>query len=556
MSATPGGPGRPAQVPGDVATAAQARRARLRAAAAAHGVPLATILVSVAVVVLTYLAGKLAYRLRDVILMIVAAGFLALILNPLVVALQRWRIRRRGQAVAVVTIWTVLVFAGLVAAFGYPLAHGLTHFSQRLPSDVAAAEHGRGWIGQLVRRFHLQEWITRNAPKLQSLGVTLARPALTVGKGAVSLLATLGTIFALLVLFLLEGPKMGRWLLDLMPPGRAAYCRRVAGEISQSVTGYAFGNLLTSLIAGLVVFVTLTVLGVPFPLLWALWVALVDFLPMIGGALAGIPTVLFALGHSLTAGIVTAAAFIAYQQIENHVLNPVVMSRTVKINPLLVLLSILVGTSIGSWLGGSFGSFVAALLSIPVAGALQVIVRELWQITGRPERAEGEQAAGPQPSITDQQKSGPHRELYDGGRQADEDIAAPQPDATRPGSTRRPKPFPRRSRSPRWHPSSTTSGSRRDARPIARTNITRAAIAFIFTRLRGGLLISGRSAAISAQEGPQEMGKTTDIREAAEAELKFDPLVDDEVSGQIDPPLRVEGRPGARSNGGLAVNGT
>ena len=243
MSATPAGPGRPAQVPGDAATTAQARRARLRAAAAARGVPLATILVSVVVVVLTYLAGKLAYRLRDVILMIVAAGFLALILNPLVVALQRWRIRRRGWAVAVVTIWTVLVFAGLVAAFGYPLVHGLTHFSQRLPSYVQSAEHGHGWIGHLVRRFHLQTWITRNAPKLQSLGVTLARPALTAGKGAVSLLATLGTIFALLVLFLLEGPKMGRWLLDLMPPGRAAYYRRVAGEISQSVTGYALGNL-------------------------------------------------------------------------------------------------------------------------------------------------------------------------------------------------------------------------------------------------------------------------------------------------------------------------
>ncbi len=411
MSATSVRPGRAAQAPGDAATAAHGRRARLRAAAAARGVPLATILVSVAVVALTYLAGKLAYRLRDVILMSVVAGFLALILNPLVVALQRRRIRRRGPAVAVVTIWTVLVFAVLVATFGYPLVHGLTHFSQRLPSYVQYAEHGHGWIGQLIRRFHLQTWVTRNAPKLQSLGATLARPALTVGKGAAAMLATLGTIFALLVLFLLEGPKMSRWLLDLMPPGRAAYCRRVASEISQSVTGYAFGNLLTSLIAGLVVFVTLTVLGVPFPLLWALWVALVDFLPMIGGALAGIPTVLFALGHSLTAGIVTAAAFIAYQQIENHVLNPVVMSRTVKINPLLVLLSILVGTSIGSWLGGLFGSFVAALLSIPVAGALQVIARELWQITARPEPPDGELAAGPAPTVGDQQTSGTDREL-------------------------------------------------------------------------------------------------------------------------------------------------
>ena len=146
--------------------------------------------------------------------------------------------------------------------------------------------------------------------------------------------------------------------------------------------------------------------------------ALVDFLPMIGGALAGIPTVLFALSQSLTAGIVTAAAFVAYQQFENHVLNPVVMSRTVKINPLLVLLSILVGTSIGSWLGGFFGAFVAALLSIPVAGALQVVARELWQITGRPIPADGEQAAGPDPPAGDQQASGTDREPYDGGRQA------------------------------------------------------------------------------------------------------------------------------------------
>jgi predicted PurR-regulated permease PerM len=409
MSVTTARPGRPAQAPGK-ATAAQVRRARLRAAVSARGIPLATILVSVAVVALAYLAGKLAYRLRDVILMIMVAGFLALILNPLVVGLQRRRIRRRGSAVAMVTIWTVVVFVGLVAAFGYPLVHGLTHFSQRLPSYVQAAEHGRGWIGHLVRRFHLQSWVTRNSPKLQSLGAALARPALNVGKGAVSMLATLGTIFALLVLFLLEGPKMGRWLLDLMPPKRAAYCRRVAGEVSQSVTGYAFGNLLTSLIAGLVIFVTLTVLGVPFPLLWAVWVALVDFLPMIGGALAGIPTVLFALGHSLTAGLVTAAAFIAYQQIENHVLNPVVMSRTVKINPLLVLLSILVGTSVGDWVGGFFGSFVAALLSIPVAGALQVIARELWQITGQPGPPDDEGTAGPEPPVGDQLTAGTDRE--------------------------------------------------------------------------------------------------------------------------------------------------
>jgi len=378
-----------ASVRADDATTVPVRHRRLRDAAARRGVPLATILVTVAVVVLTYLAGKLAYRIRDVLLMIAVAGFISLILNPLVVALQRWGIRRRGGAVAIVAVWTVLVFAGLLAAFGYPLAHGVTHLSQGLPSYVQAAEHGRGWIGHLVTRFHLQAWVTRNAPKLQSLGTTLAKPALTAGKGAASLLATLATIFALIVLFQLEGPKMREGLLQLMPPERAAYYSRVAREIGQSATGYALGNLLTSLIAGVVVFVTLTLLGVPFPLLWALWVALVDFLPMVGGALAGIPTVLFALGHSLTAGIVTAAAFLIYQQIENHVLNPVVMSRTANVNPLLVLLSLLVAASVGDWVGGFFGSFVGALLAIPAAGALQVITRELWRASAQPSAGPG-----------------------------------------------------------------------------------------------------------------------------------------------------------------------
>src|SRR6202034_2184450 len=143
-----------------------------------------------------------------------------------------------------------------------------------------------------------------------------------------------------------------RGLLGVMRPSRAARVSEVAEEVNRSVTGFMLGNFTTSLIAGLVVLVTLMALGVPFPFLWALWVALVDFLPMIGGALAGIPTVLFAFGHSLTAGIVTLVVFLIYTQTENHVLNPIIMSRTVKVNPLLVLLSILIGAEIGSWIGG------------------------------------------------------------------------------------------------------------------------------------------------------------------------------------------------------------
>jgi predicted PurR-regulated permease PerM len=364
------------------------RRARLWRAAASRGIPLPTILTTVAVVAAAFMAAKLFYRLRDVILLIVVAGFVAVILNPLVVALQRWRIPRRGWAVAVVTLWGLLVFIGLAVAFGYPLANGITHLAHGLPSYVDAAQHGRGWIGHLVRRYHIQSWVQNNTPKIVNFGQGLAKPALSLGKGAISLLISLFTIFVLVLLLLLEGPKMRTGLLGQMSSERAERYSKVAREVNRSVTGYMLGDILTSVIAGAVVFVTLLVMGVPFPFLWALWVALVDFLPMIGGALAGIPTVLFAVGHSLTAGIVTLVVFLVYTQFENHVLNPIVMSRTVKVNPLLVLVSILFGASIGSWIGGTFGAFVAALIAIPTAGAIQVLVRELWAATAPPQPAE------------------------------------------------------------------------------------------------------------------------------------------------------------------------
>ena len=381
------------------------RRARLWAAAESRGVPLRTIITAVAVVVLTYLAGKLIYRLRDVFLLMIVAGFIALLLNPLVVLLQRWIVPRRGVAVSIVTVLAVLAFAGLAVAFGYPLVNGITHLAQQLPSYVTQAEHGRGWIGHLVARFHVQAWVQKNAPKLVSYGTSLAKPALSLGKGAASLVIALVTIFVLVVLLLLEGPKLRAGVLGLMSPARAGRYIRVASDVNRSVTGYMLGNFMTSVVAGVVVFVTLLILGVPFALLWGLWVALLDFLPMIGGALAGIPTVLFAVGHSFTAGVITLVVFLVYTQIENHILNPVVMSRTVKINPLFVLVSILVWASIGSWIGGFFGGFVAALLAIPIAGATQVIVREVWQSTApdeqpRPVHADQESTASQESTVS------------------------------------------------------------------------------------------------------------------------------------------------------------
>jgi predicted PurR-regulated permease PerM len=364
------------------------RIARLWGAADRRRVPLRTIIVSVLVVAFFYLSGKLIYRLRDVLLLILVAGFVAVLLNPSVLLLQRRFVKRRGVAVALVTLVALLVFLGLAVAFGYPLVNAITHLANRLPSYVASAENGKGWLGHLVRRYHVQRWVTQNAPKLVTFGQDLSKPALSLGKGALSLLVELATIFILVLLLLLEGSKLRHGVLSLLSPRQADEVSAVSSEVNRAVVGYMLGNFLTSLICGIVVFVTLLTLGVPFPVLWALWVALVDFLPMIGGALAGIPTVLFAFAAtgSVTVGVVTLVVFLIYTQFENHVLNPVVMSKTVRISPLLVLISVLVGASLGAWVGGLFGGFVAALLAIPAAGALQVIVREGWRITGPPVR--------------------------------------------------------------------------------------------------------------------------------------------------------------------------
>ncbi len=369
------------------------RRARLWQAAEARKIPLRAILATVGVVVLVYLAAELIDRLRTVILLLVVAGFIALLLNPLVVVLQR-ALRRRGFAVAVVTLVAVLAFGGLATAFGYPLIDGMTHLAADLPGYVRRIQHGQGWLGHLVTRYHLQTWVERNAPKLVGYARDLGKPALSLGKGAVSLTFSLVTVFVLVVLMLLEASKLRVGVLRLMAPARASRYTAIAGQVSREVTGFMLGDLATSVIAGGVVLLTLLILGVPFPYLWALWVALVDFLPMIGGALAGIPVVLFAFTHSVTAGIVTVLVFLVYTQVEDHILNPLIMSRTVRINPLLVLVSILVGASIGDWIGGVFGAFVAALLAIPVAGALQVVVREVWRSTAVPATEPGEQSTG------------------------------------------------------------------------------------------------------------------------------------------------------------------
>ena len=371
------------------------QRRKLRASLSWGPVPIGTILATVGIVVGVYLAGKVLYRLRDIVLIMVVGAFVALLLNPMVAWLQRLGLRRRGLAVAVVTVVAMLVFGAIAFAFGSPLVRALTHFAHALPAYVKDAEAGHGWIGHLVRHYHIVYWVKKNSPKIVSFAESLSRPVLAVGKGALAAVAYLVVLFFFVLLLLLEAPKMKAATLGYLAPTSRERWRHLGDVATRSVSRYMLGNLTTSAIAGVLIFVTLTIVSVPFPFLWALWVGLVDFLPEVGGALAGIPTVLFAFTHSLTAGIVTAIVFLVYWQMENRILNPVIMSRTVRINPLVVFLSVIVAAAIGTWVGGTFGGFAAALIAIPAAAMGQAAVRELrWSTRGRSDDTTP-RAAGP-----------------------------------------------------------------------------------------------------------------------------------------------------------------
>ena len=378
----------------------QARRQRALRAAASKHVPLPTIIVTIALVVVVYLAGKLLYILRESILLVLVAGFLALVLNPLVVAVQK-KVRRRGLAVIVVSLWGVAVFAGFAVLFGRPLVGGVTQPGERaarVPEQGRARQGmGRGAGAQVPTR-------ELGARQLVEAGDRGGKPEPAgVGGREGNLDSPLRARYHLYPGVPLPAGRAEtqRGLLEAVPPERSARYQHLGAEISRSLSGYVLGDFLTSLVAGVVVFVTLEVLSVPYALIWAVWVALVDFLPSIGGALAGIPTVLFALTRSFTAAAITAVVFLVYQQVENRLLNPVIMSRTVKVNPLLVLVAVLIGADLGNWLGGTFAAFVAALLAIPAAGVVQVVAREIWSATS-PEQPQAEEGTAPSDKLSGQ----------------------------------------------------------------------------------------------------------------------------------------------------------
>jgi predicted PurR-regulated permease PerM len=312
------------------------------------------------------------------------ALFLALAINPLVALLMRRGVRSRGAASATACLLVLLAIVGLGLAFIPTLVDNVNNFVNAVPGYVDDLTKGKGRLGFLETKYHvvekLEHYVKHGGAK-KLLGLSGA--AISVTKGVLNIIVGTITVAFLTFFMLLEGPAWMERFYGLLPPGSQPRWRAVGHGIYRQVGGYVTGNLAISLIAGSLTTFVLLLLGVPFAVALGVLVGLLDLIPLVGATLAAIIVAAVAFLHSLVAGIVVIVFFIVYQQIENHVLQPLVYHRTVALSPLAILVSVLIGAELAGILG--------ALAAIPVAGAIQVLILDF--LRARRERAADAPAA-------------------------------------------------------------------------------------------------------------------------------------------------------------------
>ncbi len=347
-----------------------------------------TVLRVVGIVIAVGLTLEVIWIARHVLAWVVISLFLALALDPLVGWIERRGRIGRAPAIALAYLIVLIVVVAVGATFVPKLVDEVNGFVQALPSYVHDLTHGRGRLGFLERRYHIVEKVRQ---QVQSGGATkvlgLSGAALSITKSVITIVAATVTIVFLTFFMLLEGRAWVERIYSLLPEASQPRWRRVGDDIYRTIGGYVTGNILISLIAGASITVVLLVMGVPYAVALGLIVAFLDLIPLAGATIAGIIVTVVAFLHTVPAGIVVLVFFVAYQQLENHVLQPVIYGRTVQLSPLAVLVSVLVGAELAGILG--------ALAAIPVAGTLQVVLRDQLAHRRRPAEPPPPQATVP-----------------------------------------------------------------------------------------------------------------------------------------------------------------
>jgi predicted PurR-regulated permease PerM len=258
------------------------------------------------------------------------------------------------------------VIAIFVATAIPPLASQTTALVHEIPNYLHQLQNHNSELGKLNAKYHIQQRLTS---LLTSKGSTLVGGVL--GAGAL-VLSTASSILAVLVLsiyFLAGLPSIKLFAYRLVPHSRRPRTILITDEILVKVGGYVLGNVITSAIAGLGTFIWMMAFGIPYPVLLGLLVAILDLIPVIGSTVGGAIVTLVALTVSLPVAIGTLAFYIAYRLAEDYLIVPRIMGRTVEVPAVVSLIAVLIG---GVLLG-----IVGALIAIPVAAAIRVLLQEL-----------------------------------------------------------------------------------------------------------------------------------------------------------------------------------
>jgi predicted PurR-regulated permease PerM len=247
----------------------------------------------------------------------------------------------------------------------------VSDFVDAVPDFIDDVTAGRGPLGWLQDEYQIVDRIREAIEKQGPGGVLgLSEPLLDLVRSVVTAVVGAITIIFLTYFMLLEGPRTIEGLLNLLPEKTRPRYERVGRDIYRTISGYVSGNLLISVLAGVLATVVLFAVGSEFAIALGLLVAILDLIPLAGATLAAIMvSTVVLIETDWVRCVIVIAFFVAYQQFENHVVQPLVYGRTVQLSPLAVLCAVLVGAQLAGILG--------ALLAIPVAGSLLAIAREI-----------------------------------------------------------------------------------------------------------------------------------------------------------------------------------
>jgi len=308
---------------------------------------------------------EMIVTVRDVLLLIGVALFVAIGLEPAVSVLARHKVPR-WAAVTTVLVVGLAVVGGFLAAAIPPLAHQATQFVTQAPAMASRLQNRHSLLGQLNERVHLQQRLQQT---LSGDASSLVNGLLGAGQVVFSALTSTLIVVVLIVYFVVDLPRIRATLYRLLPDSRRPRAILLGDEIFAKVGSYVLGNLLISLIAGALTFTFLTIVGVPYALLLSIFVAILDLVPVIGSTIAGVVVCLVALSVSLPVCLATIGFFVVYRLAEDYLLVPRIIGRAVKIPALVTIVAVL--------LGGALLGIVGALVAIPAAAALLLLAQEV-----------------------------------------------------------------------------------------------------------------------------------------------------------------------------------